>query len=955
VVQRIEFEGQVHEFPDDFSEADISSALSSVPAAATQVPKEQGWKLREGIEKDGIFHTLMQMASDASNAFDEKPSTSPDAMALKGVRDGVAGLSQLPADMGMEAQWAKDAKAYGQGLPQLDLGTANNIGASAMQFGLPGGAAMQGVSKLLPAAAGAGRLAQAGTTAAKVGAVAAADAAVMDPTSQDTISGIFLNDKQTTGGQERVQQLVETPAMMGMIKALSGGVSSLAEKAAPYMPSGVQKFFGGAGNAAEVQAARQLDGSLGQTGQAVRDKLDANQATISQDVALHGRAAPQTAAEVVGPEVSPELTLATNVMRGTDAPAFIRKDQDQMRWLNEGVGKMAPNDGPVPDQAMRQWVEDQQGQLQAATRQAETGLEAARANVDAAKVGAQEAVLRDPSKVPHKASEDLALSVRGQEQADRAAYGAKYPDMNGVNIDAKALAPVLAEAKRIEGLVTLNKDGTASKLSELLSPPKAGGGHGHGAPQGPVILGADGRPMREAIATEKSRTFNLGDLERISKELGEQASELRRSGQAQVASQQVEPLQARVNQLLDDIAKGNHGVASDVAQQYKSAREEWARGFAPLYQQEASAGVFRPGANREASRVANEDVAGAYVHSGQSAVTDSGQLRQIVDRLDPAQRDAAIKDIGDYLIGRMGGGREAFNSGTYRAFQQQHAGALEAFPEVAQRIDNLVRTGSDGITQAGQRAAQASDGVRAAQDAEAAFTKGEASHWIGKDPKHAVGSVMGSGDPAGQIKAVVKLAEKDPSGNAVKSVRQAFYEHFTRKVQQPGKVMDDGTVNQSFNKFQKAMRDDPKVREAYLETFTTPEQRQLAQRMLNVIDSTVASKGARATVGSDTWEKLMQHAQGGKTSVVRIMMMAGNASLTKVNAGAAVYDAFMNKVTAGGVDRIDKAMTAMLLDPEAMRIGLKTLDDSNAGQVAKEFSDYYKNYVATNALFEGGE
>ena len=105
----IEFEGQRHEFPDDFSDAEISTALSSVHPAPTLQSGDVAGGLNAGIPPDLIAPFTAKLGRFASNVAANPPPS-------------VAGLMSLPQRFGEEAN--KVARGENPDIPTLAEGAA---------------------------------------------------------------------------------------------------------------------------------------------------------------------------------------------------------------------------------------------------------------------------------------------------------------------------------------------------------------------------------------------------------------------------------------------------------------------------------------------------------------------------------------------------------------------------------------------------------------------------------------------------------------------------------------------------------------------------------------------------------------------------------------------------------------------------------------------------------------
>lgn len=167
--QRIEYEGRLHEFPGDFSQADIARALSSYrppqqPSVAGDVAKQIGAGLVSGAEAiPGFVPGLLNLAGKGLNAlapnlFDQGKTAQQEQLrqAIEANRGG--GIAQyLPQPQTTAGQYARTGAEFlptAAGVAALTGGgLARNLlsGATAGLASEAAGQATQGTSAELPA------------------------------------------------------------------------------------------------------------------------------------------------------------------------------------------------------------------------------------------------------------------------------------------------------------------------------------------------------------------------------------------------------------------------------------------------------------------------------------------------------------------------------------------------------------------------------------------------------------------------------------------------------------------------------------------------------------------------------------------------------------------------------------------------------------------------------------
>lgn len=117
-VQRVEFDGEVHEFPADFSEADIRSALASLPgpeqpSAVSRFGTQLADRLKENVA--GVGGALKRIVTDPGG-----PSTGVGNLVVDMVKGAAAPLAGMP-EAGRLLMRGEFGKATGQAMESLPI------------------------------------------------------------------------------------------------------------------------------------------------------------------------------------------------------------------------------------------------------------------------------------------------------------------------------------------------------------------------------------------------------------------------------------------------------------------------------------------------------------------------------------------------------------------------------------------------------------------------------------------------------------------------------------------------------------------------------------------------------------------------------------------------------------------------------------------------------------------
>lgn len=188
--KQVEFEGQIHEFPDDFTDAEISSALKAIPAAnAATSPQAKTWTqlagdvagtaedvaigagkrlVETGVRGGALLRKIpgIEWLSEKFPSVNVPITPTSTAQKIGGALEQGAELlapSRAVTSAGLKAAEILGAKGALGVLPRMAVEGAGSAGLAAAQGASPGGAVAAGViGAAIPGASGYAEQAAAG-------------------------------------------------------------------------------------------------------------------------------------------------------------------------------------------------------------------------------------------------------------------------------------------------------------------------------------------------------------------------------------------------------------------------------------------------------------------------------------------------------------------------------------------------------------------------------------------------------------------------------------------------------------------------------------------------------------------------------------------------------------------------------------------------------------------------
>jgi len=894
--------------------------VSELPTSPSMAPKP-GWKVRDYQEKYGpIWGTTKAVLEGIS---EEAPkgddSLSPGYMAVKAGRNIVSGLSQLPADLGIDTEATRSAKAFGAGLPEMPTaGVGNDIGSLLLQYGAPATLAAKGVGALTGADA-ATKLGQIGQYFAKLLGAATTDAAVTDPQQAATIGDVV-------SGPTDIQ-----PSDSDLAKRAKVGAETLA--IAPAVDAGLRSTYAvGKGGLKMVQNAweggRRLTVGEGLAKAGVTEDVAKQAAPLTE-----GGFTPRTS-DVVN---TPEIQMQARGVQGE--PTFIAANQKNERAIGDNFGKtLDSSQGAQPDVTQKFFADQRQGMTQAADQGVESAAQR-KAAADAALAQEQGAVTAAQNTTAD-ASAGIDTAVRGAEKkvmdVQRGLYGQAtsgdtvVPTAPFHDAAQKVLADIGTLGEKDAGLASIVRD------IEKLAPPRT-------AATADLAASAEsGVPVD--FTPGKTGTVPFSELIDIRTRLTRMMSHANRNlmgGVEENLGTVKSAVDAEINRLAAEgnpqaiaAVKGREWHQAEVAPRFRTGPggqwDQAARGKTPTPPTQTGSMFLRPdgtGGAREAA----------------------GQLDLILKQApnEAAGREAARKYLVGSLADTMTGGK--IDAGRLDKWMADHSEALKLVPEARveiQQMRNRLAAKSDVVGQM-EREVQAASEARDAM--QKALADDPTAYWIGKKPDDAIRDVLqpGNAKAAEQMRALAAAARKDSSGKATEGLKNAVKDALNRDIRNPGAALPGGDNSVAAGKANdwkpslakaNALLADGSVSRKALEQVFTPEEMAKLDLYRKQLEVNARISGTRTTAGSDT--SLNESAMSSPVALARGATLIGTG---KVQGGMLIraLEMFNNRVLGGA--KVKDLRIRALTDPELAGILVMKYNQSTKAVVERKLHTYITN------------
>lgn len=388
-------------------------------------------------------------------------------------------------------------------------------------------------------------------------------------------------------------------------------------------------------------------------------------------------------------------------------------------------------------------------EIETATKQAGAGAESARGALnpaDTQSIGRGIADTIDDAAVPAK---------KGVSE--------KYNELPNENLPTKNTAAAIKDLKATfrPGDEDVFPSRAISRVEEALQGPKPSKG-GHGKPADPVILGADGRPMREQVDLTKSQV-GFQDLHSLRKDIGRQIQD------ASTGANPNRELAMKLKQIKAAI-DADIDAGMDTSAAYKEAREAFSE----------YANKFRTGQVEQITRRGNQATG-----------------RNIPDAM--IAKRVFSPDGADDFIRAVGTAKAATHADQYAAQDllskaNPLSGELDTKVAAAWLKKNMPILRKYGISEKYSTVAKAQARLEIARAQETEFSKSAASRILNSDVDKAISSAFFSNpsNTGAVVDGLIKQIGNDKQG--MKGLQNSFKDFLMSKVETTAKTIEGDPI-----------------------------------------------------------------------------------------------------------------------------------------------------------------
>lgn len=504
-------------------------------------------------------------------------------------------------------------------------------------------------------------------------------------------------------------------------------------------------------------------------------------------------------------------------------------------------------------------LNQRKAQIEATTAQAESGAAAARSALNPAD---NQTVGRGVVETIGEASAPAKKKV-----------GELYDNLPNEALPTKNTAAAVKDLKKAfrPGDEDVFPSRAIARVEEALQGPKPAHG-GHGKPANPVILGADGRPMRAQIDPTKTQV-GFQDLHSLRKDIGRQIQDASSGANPnRELAMKLKQLKAAVDA---DIEAGMGGGAA-----YKEAREAFTDYAAKFRSGEVAkitqrgnqaSGLNIPDA-QIARRVFSLDGADDFIRAvgkEKAAVhADQYAAQDLLSKANPLTGEIPAKSVAGWLQKNMGVLRKYGVSGKYSTVAK----------------------------------AQAQAEIARLQQSE--FTKSAASRLLNSDVDKAIGSAFSSNpsNTGAVADELLKQIGKDTQG--VKGMQNAFKDFLVGKIETTAKTISGDAIISPAAIQKELVKYAPAMRRLYA---NDPGKIAALQKVSKAVE--IQGRSAKSPIGggSDTAENL----NAARSVLGRVVDIVPGGGLVRGLARAGLGK--LNDLTA---QEVNKVIARALYDPE---------------------------------------
>lgn len=850
---RVEFDGQTVEFPDDFTDDEISDALSplpprsqstgvqsKVPGQLARVPSgfRQGARPTEQAADDDNITAPLYLAQRADRGIADALGAPVD-LATIGVNLGLMGADKLAELFGgnmdariqkpfMGSDWLaeKAASAHeaigGHIVQPEDVSPLVRLGGDAARFGtsaLVGGAGLAS-KPVQMAAQGDGQLARIVGPLAKP--YESGKGALLGDVAAGAGSGAAVN-LYDEHAPDAVKNSVADPFLKMGAAMLGGGTGAAAHSlSAGSVEAGVnvgRNIVSGKGDRMapgnEATGKRYTRSEMDQAARAVQAQASdpaAASAGIGRTIGEAREFATAGQLPTTGAASGDAgLALLERETRARDPKPFIERDRATTARAGEIIRDVTPEGAVGRDFTDAADALDA-SRMRTAQADVDTVRGAQQAHADAMRQAAAPVAAGAGQKVPASQALDTEIvggSLRPMQDRKNQAFAGIDPDRNVVR-DA---TPLIEAAGRIrEGLGRLNDPNSILPVRTLdriaaLAPRQARRDVATG------LLDEAGRPItrQAAVNAGGTGTITFAEINTLRPELSSAVTKARASGDYALADN-IQALQGAIARETDRLA----GEATPAGQRAADATRIYQDEFAPTWNvgpgDEATR--FRKDVNVDRNaRTQSPPSATAerFLKPGQPERAESLQriMASLPDRsrAEFAARQHLVADMAESgVLDPSGAGlrRDALHR-----WRSQWGGALDVVPGFRAEVDNLLATADMHEMEASRLAID----VRSAEQMfdDVAKNKGALGLVLGKDPRNAAASIFTAGDPQrvlAEIKRTIgtnKRANDGLKAAAVDYITERATQAAVQKTADGSRPVDFGKLENLFSGHEDAL------------------------------------------------------------------------------------------------------------------------------------------------------
>lgn len=931
MAQKIEFKGVIHEFPDEFSQEQISSALKTfnaghepppvdtatienmIPATQDEPQRPSNWAVAgESLTRElpsnilGIPGDLYGLALNTLNS---------GAQVLMGKGDqpyqpirGIIPDSQWFKENMFQQVADRDQYSGGQRL----FGNVVSMGGEA----LAGGAGLRSIAKSVPE-----------TTGLLADAVKPYLTRPNAQLVQDTAAGVGA------GGGLTAAQEMDLGPIGTMFATILGGASAL-----PVVKGG-EGFLRGRYAKGESDVSGVTRGTLDDVRSLVTEpQVDPSTGQRTSPLVTNRQQAVQNIDQSLAdarelgisePTLGPAsgdvgLSMLDVGQRLKSPQRFAERDQQVRTDIANRFGEMLSN--PEADVTAPQRAASGIIQRQLDTRQQDIntmrGMEAEQeTNLNALKQEGQQipAEVQARRGAEGRASADMNEQLRTTlDERTKLKNDAFDESAKGAYVEAKSLLDLVkqvnAEAPKLAPDARL-PDYIMRGISKFIPQP--------GTLEGPNST-AGMIPAEEVLSLRKYLNTEIQSL----KQKGEFTK-----------ADTLQSFKAKLNETIE------------LDPQFKEANETYKNEYAPFFAQ-GYGKKYRDTVQRGTGVGPSdaENIAGIFLNSTKNAKADLDNIRSIVT--DTKALDNSIEMYFDASLAK-----KELNPKTIRNYIADNADILP--PNVKAKYEGIVRAMMDNSEKQSKALTDLNALKKTIRDAESDFKKTEASLNSGPlgrmsryDDDKYIDSIMGANDRKKQIAEIKKEIGDD--AEAMAGFKEATVQWLQRKIKgtdASGVSSSDTDISGRPIVYSKLTNTFDQNREALADVFS-PEEMNTLQRMHTVM-SRQGNLARRATTGSDTAEKLSQTQKQVMDTIevalkVKYGMLKG-AGLNKVikQVRTAVFGPSQRVIDA------EDLLTRMALDPKVAKVVLEI--DPLTVDNGKWFSELQGALGAASAVREQAE